>query len=141
MMKIMQANMWDQGADVYVVTTNSYINARGELAMGRGAALEAKKRFPGVARIAGTHISHMSQYGFLMLYAQSLGLFQVKRHFKEKAELDLIIHSTNMMKIYAERFSGKIVMNFPGIGYGGLNREDVLPLLTCLPDNVVICER
>ena len=32
-------------------------------------------------------------------------------------------------------------VNFPGIGNGGLNKVDVLPLLSLLPDNVCIWER
>lgn len=43
-----KGNMWDcfGKVDLFLVTTNPIVNAKGELVMGRGIALEAKKRFP-----------------------------------------------------------------------------------------------
>ncbi len=34
-----------------------------------------------------------------------------------------------------------VALNFPGIGYGGLNRNEVLPIISILPDNVEIWEK
>jgi hypothetical protein len=39
-----------------------------------------------------------------------------------------------------EAKGNKIAMNFPGIGWGGLNRLEVLPIISSLPDNVEIWE-
>jgi hypothetical protein len=42
--------MWTayQSADLFLITTNATITARGALVMGRGIARQAKERFPGL---------------------------------------------------------------------------------------------
>lgn len=79
---------------------------------------------------------------------QRCGIFQVKYHFKDKAHLDLISYSVEHLiewiwhensKPHFPNFPIKqYVMNFPGTGYGGLKEEDVLPIISALPDNVII---
>lgn len=140
-MKITTTDLWTYPADMRFVTTNSYVNSRGELVMGRGAALQAKQRYSDVPKLAGKYIFHLSKYGLCHIPQYQLGLFQVKYHFKDRADLDLIRYSFGLLEMYAAQTCGTIAMNFPGIGYGGLDRNDVLDVMREyeLP-NVVICE-
>lgn len=52
-------DLWDFHAApnaVACITTNGYVNGRGECVMGRGVARQAKARFPGIAKQLGTLI-------------------------------------------------------------------------------------
>jgi len=136
------------------VTTNSYVKKDGCLAMGRGFAKQVRDALPGFDHEAGVAVwvrnesdmcrdGYISDYGTVRLFKSNeysnWFLFQVKRHFREQAELDIIRLSTKMLAALAELYpEEKWGVNFPGIGYGGLREEDVLPILNLLPDNVFV---
>lgn len=146
-MKIVRGNLWDTKDKVIIVTTNSYINAKGRLVMGRGAALECATRHPEIPKLLGEQVDavcgHLGKYGAVAYWMDDklIGAFQVKYHFKWKADLDLIKYSTEkwcgIINDYHNGLSS-VSMNFPGIGWGGLNEEDVLPIIEQLPDSVTI---
>jgi len=156
---IKNKDMFDEERDVLIITTNSYINKKEELVMGRGIALQLTQKYHQVKKVAGEIIKrkygHLSKYGFLFLslydkqgnFEEDVGLFQVKYHFKDRANIELIKYSTKIMQeklqdIFRTHYKYlKFAMNFPGIGYGGLNREDVFPIINSLPDNFYIYER
>lgn len=154
-MKLKYGNLWDTTDPVILVTANSYITKDGRLVMGRGAALELKNLIPGFDFRAGERLlgscGHLGKYGvefFSYNYADGLallGIFQVKYNFKDRADLDLIKYSTDKLLSkwveLVDKGYDAISMNFPGIGYGGLNFEDVLPIVSVLPDNVTLCIR
>lgn len=147
-MKIINDNLWNSNDDIILVTGNSYINQRGELVMGRGAALELKEKFPSFPKKFGTQIlsscGHLGEYNLIFISVigdRDYGIFQVKYHYRDNASLDLInrsveylIHIANYVDIHGQSIS----MNFPGIGWGRLNEKDVRPILEKLPNNVTI---
>jgi hypothetical protein len=149
-MKIIKGNLWDSTDEIILVTANSYINAKGELVMGRGAALELKTKFPKIASTFGKMIrydcDHLGEYNILItsLYSSSgkfYGVFQVKYHFKSQANLGLIEASVNRLNDLSQNINlleKKISMNFPGIGFGGRTMEEVLPIVSKLNDNVTL---
>lgn len=139
-MKIIKGNLWTTSCTHIFVTTNSYIKTDGSLVMGRGAALEASKRDPGIAKAYGRLIPHLGVYGVLKLPGR-IGLFQVKRHYAEPAELDVIRLSTDALAKWINGRQGTVALNFPGIGYGRLSREEVMPIIKRLPDSVLVYER
>lgn len=149
-----KGNMWDVfiESDLWLFTGNSYINQNGELVMGRGLALEVKNRFPALPKELGGYIcdmndGHLGCYGlipWLMLeYSGMIGVFQVKRHFRDNARLSLIGHSCVKLMSYLNRNNNMkpVDLNFPGIGYGRLDREQVLPIISELPDIVHVWEK
>ena len=79
--------------------------------------------------------------GFLLT-----GCFMVKDHWMEKAKLSLIKDSCldlcDILDSVAVVHDSpiRVDLNFPGIGNGGLPREDVLPIIEQLPDNVHVWE-
>ena len=131
---------------VVLVTTNSAVKISGELVMGKGAALEAQRHAPGIAADFGqTVMSACGAGGFYgVIFSTSsprLGAFQVKWHWSQDANINLIQASTAMLKVIAMMSHGKrFNLNFPGIGYGGLKRGRVLSIIKDLPDNVAVWE-
>ncbi len=145
-MRLQFGNMWEwyNGYDLVLVTTNSYVKQNGDLVMGRGAALEAVSHLSNLAKGLGKIIlsrkGHLGTYGLIVFPdwpRTKIGAFQVKRSFSKKAELDLIALSTDMLNAFTQQYSSAVIaLNFPGIGNGGLEREDVLPIIETLSDNV-----
>ena len=143
-------------ADLFLITTNATIKRNGALVMGRGIARQARDRFPGLDAALGKQIKNVcgnpsmrlrsgqGQYGLLVSPRwprAKLGAFQVKWHYSQPASLELIRHSAVALHAWcAAHPDAQICLNFPGIGNGRLCREDVLPILLQLPEQVVIWE-
>jgi hypothetical protein len=155
-MKLIKGNLWDSKDDLILVTCNSYIRKDGALVMGRGAALEMKNKFNQIdyrfGKMVKYYYKHLGRYGLLWVDPNSncaeyypaeqlMGIFQVKYHFKDNADLDLIKYSVTCLRDILSSRYWKVSMNFPGIGYGGLSREIVLPIISLLPDSVTIYEK
>jgi hypothetical protein len=142
--------MWTAytAADLFLVSTNSTIRQDGALVMGRGIARQAKERFPGLDAALGTQVQalcgNQGIYGLLVSPrwpAAKLGAFQVKQHYSQPASLELIRRSTAALCAWCIKHpTATVVVNFPGIGNGRLRREDVLPIIAQLPDQVTIWE-
>jgi hypothetical protein len=116
--------------------------------MGAGAAFEAKKLYPTSPALLGMKIKAKRDpkgfYGLAFCHQHNcrLGAFQTKYHWNSDSSLELIQASIRQLEIYAiSTPSQTIFLNFPGIGLGGLKREEILPLLANLPDNVTVWER
>jgi hypothetical protein len=145
-MKIKIGNLWDSKDDLIFVTTNSYIRNDGALVMGRGAALECKTRYPGIEYDFGNMISRLhkvgpisnpsEKYGILVHETLPIGIFQVKYHFRDVADTNLILYSTQLLNELSK--TKTISINFPGIGFGQLDEMQVLPIISQLSDNVTI---
>ena len=144
-----KGNVFNGNNDVIVITTNGCIDSKGELVMGRGAALEAKRRYPNLPRIAAQEIKKYPYltmrgvyiYRFLTIPNTVFGLFQVKYDWREKADLVLIGQSALRLRNMAQ-VTPKVTyaLNFPGIGNGKLDKKIVMLLLEDLPENVIIYE-
>lgn len=133
------------------VTTNATVKHNGALVMGKGAALMAKQCLKNIDFTAGCYVRLHSEkvptkegkihirYG--IIETEMLGLFQVKYNWWDSADLDLIKFSTDKLVEFAKMKSDiTIHLNFPGIKNGNLKREDVLPIIQILPDNVFVWE-
>jgi hypothetical protein len=143
--------MWTtyKSADLFLITTNSTLKKDTHaLVMGRGIARQAKERFPKLNLALGKQIQticgSLGEYGLLISPrwpAAKLGAFQVKRHYSQPASLELIQRSTAALCTWcAEHPDADVYLNFPGVGYGQLHREDVLPIISQLPEQVTIWE-
>jgi hypothetical protein len=152
--------MFESRAELVLVTTNAMVRANGSLVMGRGAAKELVDRFPRIDRDFGS-ILRMSSlvgktYGVMILgknfplkdldsiFHCKFGVFQVKYHWKDKASLNLIHNSVERLCELIDGNSAqsyRISLNFPGIGNGRLTREQVMPYIEKLPDNVTVWEK
>lgn len=130
--------------DYICITTNSILNTKGELIMGAGVALEAKKRFPELPRIYGDKIDKLGLFGkdYYLLQHNNLIAFQTKRHYKDKSPIELVKRSTQRLKFLATLFDDSIFgLPFPAVQNGGLSKDMVLPIIECLPNNVLVFEK
>jgi hypothetical protein len=153
-MKLQRGNIFAHQTDILLVTTNSVINKQGKLVMGRGAAKMLSLTIPpsqeNLAYLVRVALEKSSDglYGVVIYSSQIKGLcragygaFQVKDKWWEDARLSIIEYSTQLLcELATMRPSMKFSLNFPGIGNGRLKREDVLPIIEGLPDNVTVWE-
>jgi len=148
MVHIVREDLWQHPGNpgMIVVSTNSTIKTNGVLVMGRGAALQAKEHIPGIDEECGAAVKKGgTSYGFLVIREPTetvagFGIFQVKQHYSNIADVRLIESSVAKLLEYTIVHPRvRVRMNFPGIGYGRLDRDVVRPLLEKLPDSVTIC--
>lgn len=132
-------NLWDlrdvqDGAcDLRVITTNGATRRDGAAVMGRGCALESKRRFPGIDRKLGRLIrEHGNRVMRLakLVHGSELASFPVKHHWKEEADPALIRRSAGQLVVLADKFGyTNVLIPRPGCGNGKLSWEQVRPIL------------
>jgi O-acetyl-ADP-ribose deacetylase (regulator of RNase III) len=147
-MEVIEGDLWSEvgKADLILFTANADLDRNGELVMGRGAALEAKRRWPSLARELAEATGGKRDYGLAWARGlktgskTKLGCLQVKRAWRDPADLKLIDWSAGKLAAALERWLGnpehagqefRVAINYPGIGQGtgGLREEDVRPIL------------
>jgi hypothetical protein len=129
-------DIWKMHGSARVITTNGVVRKDGACVMGRGVALQAKERYPGIEfalgeiiRIKGNHVfTLMSEEG------DTFFSFPVKHHWRDRADLDLIRRSAE--EIMEAKFGReRILMPRPGCGNGGLTWEEVKPVIAPILDD------
>ena len=125
-MKLVYGNLWDwfDKGFAIAITTNGFVKNNGECVMGRGCALEAKKRFPSIATKLGSIIT--SNGNNVNLIMNRIYSFPVKHNWWEEADLDLIRRSC---KELTDLTSGEVIIPRPGCGNGKLSWNIVKPIL------------
>lgn len=131
-MQLVRGNLWYwHGLGNHVgITTNATINRRLECVMGRGVALEAKRKFPELPRLLA---SHLMKYTNVPGYFEQFRIFTVpvKQHYFAKAEIPLIVRSLDRLEALLDTMPEIecVYLPMPGCGAGGLKREDVYQVL------------
>lgn len=128
--------------DVYLFTGNPVKRRDGAIVMGRGAARQVRDAYPGVDRRFGALMEPGRRLVWLELAPrQHLGWLQVKHHWRDAADLELIRDSlSRLAALCRARPRVTFHLNAPGCGNGGLDWErDIEPLCEeLLPDNAVV---
>jgi hypothetical protein len=142
-MKIIYDDLFKSPCDYVIVTTNNSFDKNGRLIMGKGAALDFKKAYPEMIDIFSALIKkQMDASGYYgLILDKDTGIFQVKYDWRNPADLELITKSTYELLRFAKSHKDwDFGMNFPGIGKntGELTVEEVLPIVSKLPDNVYL---
>lgn len=120
-------------------TANSYVRKDGALAMGAGLAKQVKKQFPALPKYFGQKIPHLGCYHLIAPHPVYLwGALQTKVHWRSNSPLSLVHESINALHEYAVSHTGRIYVNMPGVGLGGLDWDTVYPIVETLPDNVTV---
>ncbi len=96
--------------------------------MGRGIALEAMQRYPYLPQVLGDTIAK-NGLRVELFFTDKLIAFPVKYHFKDKADINLILRSTIQLVDASQRIEGRILMGRPGCGWGHLDWVEVEPML------------
>lgn len=153
MPKFVSGDMWTayEGADLFLFTSNGVITSSGRLVMGAGMALKVKESFPGIDSSIGEELTALASaradkdiYGLYVPASwpdMKIGAFQVKKHYKDYADIGLINYSMLMLKEWCEKHpTMQVHLNFPGIGYGGLKDQEsrIEEKLKELPDTITI---
>lgn len=125
MLKELQCNYWNEPADLRVVTTNGMVKKNGECVMGRGNALQANKRHPKLAKELGKAILTYGNRPYIFPEYR-IATLPVKHHWKEKADIRLIIPGLyqlcELIKIYQIK---NVLLPRPGCSNGQLDWDDI----------------
>lgn len=126
---------------VHFFTANNVVQRNGELVMGGGCAKAVRDLIQGSAKRFGD-LEKKNPDGRIHSYHQGRGLiasFQTKEHWKFDSPLWLIQSSTDVLAENARSLpKWTFHLPLPGCALGGLKKEDVLPILAELPDNVIV---
>lgn len=153
-----KGDMWSVfgKTDLFVITTNPVVNKQGLAVMGRGIARQAADRFPTIRKDFADRLKYLTLPDVMFRYTGYIGkydnqpilYFMVKDHWANDARLDYIDNACKelvqslMTRCVEPKYmmSTRVDLNFPGIGNGKLKREDVLPIIEQLPDNIHVWE-
>lgn len=121
MKEVVHGNLWEYPADYRCVTTNGVITNDGkQLVMGKGVALEAKRRFP---QLPYTLAKYVKQYGnrAFILPEFKLISFPTKTDWRLPSDMKLIVKSALETVAIADKYNiDSIVLPAVGCGSGGL---------------------
>jgi hypothetical protein len=136
MMEI-RGDIWkyhDSGNKI-VITTNGIVKPDGNAIMGKGIALEAKKRFPELPTLVGEHITnHGNTVGWFAPYR--IFTFPTKNNWRDDSSFTLIRTSAfSLLKAVNWLHYSKIFMVRPGCNNGNLKWEAVKPFLSEILDS------
>jgi len=136
-MRIVYGDIWTVQADFRGITTNGTVKKNGCVVMGRGVALQARDKYPGIDCELGQRI--LNEGNHVHMLRGEVFSFPVKRDWWEPASIGLIKQSVGELTILAQWFPKAVfAIPMPGTGNGHLAPEIVWPLLQGLPNNVMI---
>ena len=133
------------GNHIYMFTANSTIKNNGCLTMGAGCAKSVRDLYKGIDKMFGAIIEDKSTFKCSWVYytrepyKQYIGAFQTKILWQEESPLLLVKESVACLtRIACLRPEYTFHLPCPAVSNGGWSEKEVLPLLTRLPDNVII---
>lgn len=135
-MNYVKGNLWNfHGANAPVCfTTNGMIKKNGELVMGKGIALQTKQRYPDVPLRLGQAVKAWGNQPFYFRDHNIIS-FPTKHDWRQPSDFDLIRESTINLRILTDYYSfGAVYLTPPGCGNGGLNWNEVEPVISPILD-------
>jgi len=145
--KEIKGDLWEYHRKKFwiVIPTNGFVKNNGEAVMGRGLALQAKRKFPKLPSELGKLIRTRGNVVF-PFFKYRIFIFPVKKVWWEKASFKLIEQSClflrdvwkpNIMEIQLPVYLPRV-----GCGNGKLDWKDVKPILErVLDDRFVVCDK
>jgi len=130
-------NIWETDCDIICVTTNGVVKSNGELVMGKGVALQAKQRYPILAKRLGNMVSLYENKPYLIVYDNikyDIISLPTKYHWRDKSDIELIKNSLIIIKNMISE-DHTIALSRPGCGNGGLKWEDVKKVIEPILDD------
>lgn len=140
-MKTTCGDIWELSADYRVITTNGIVKSNDAAVMGKGIALQAVKRYPGIDFELGERIKKFGNH--VLALSNNLISFPTKHDWKQKSDLHLIKRSAEELAfMFGQQTDITILLPPPGCGSGGLKWRDVELIISKILDDkftVVIC--
>jgi hypothetical protein len=137
--QVVRGNFLSASRGLLLATGNGVVRKDGLLTMGAGAAKALAQAYPHLPRVFGRMVQAKPRmvggwhlYGLLTLDVApglSVGLFQTKGNWRDRADLGIIRYSATTLAQHLERNPQEVHMAFPGIGLGGLEEGEVLEVL------------
>jgi len=152
-MKEIKGDLWEyhKQGNTICITTNSTVDNKRKLVMGKGTAKQAKDKYP---ELADYFAYCLDEHGLGLMYAQKENIlaFPTKDHWKKPSKLDLIRESAKELQKFVdwhkknpgtvEKVKFPIILPKPGCGAGELTWEQVKPVLeSILSDDVHIIDK
>lgn len=141
-MREVTGNIWDAQVDAICVTTNGITKRDGRAVMGKGIALEAVKRFPGIDITLGSFLIDFGNrvhhiYSCLKSErSENIVSFPTKHHWRDKSDIDLILISCRQLIELTNREKwSKVALPRVGCGNGGLTWTLVKTMISDLLDD------
>ncbi len=117
-------DLWTLPADYRCVTTNGVLRKNGNAVMGKGVALEARKRGHDLEAILGSLISKYGNHVFHLGY--QMISFPTKYHWKQNSDMLLIKRSAQeLVALLKDDPAKRISLTRPGCGNGNLQWSEV----------------
>lgn len=125
-------NLWDFPADARVVTTNGFVKKDGSGVMGRGTALQALRRYPGIDLLLGAQLKTRGNHVAILQadepqppgfeYRGVVLSFPVKHNWWERARMLLVERSARELVALCDQHPEWRAVAFPrpGCGNGGM---------------------
>lgn len=121
-------DFWTIQGDLRCITTNGALRKNGNAIMGKGIALEARRRYPDLeirlgklVRMYGNHVFHLEG---------GLISFPTKHHWKQDGDIGLIKRSAQELVSLLESSPAKrVLLTRPGCGSGNLHWTGVKPII------------
>ena len=143
-MKLIKGDLWKfhDAGEWICVTTNGFVKANGCAVMGRGTALQCKRRYPEAERMLGDSLRHVGNTFAPFLMERKIAAFPVKHVWWEKADLELIKKNASVATTYltVARIE-RIYLPRPGCGNGQLPWKEVERVIRpILDDRFIVVE-
>lgn len=142
-MKVYHCNIFDLAdrADAICITTNGIIKTDGRAVMGKGIALEASKRFPGIDFTLAEHIIRHDNVPGIIWEQPRIVSFPTKYDWRNNSSLDLITRSARRLAAMIEANNwSKVAITKPGCANGNLQWSDVEPIIERYLPNIYVCD-
>jgi hypothetical protein len=139
-MRTVYGNLWTAPAAWRLIPTNTCVKRGGEAVMGAGAALDAARRYPGLAAELGAFLRRRPAQILVAHFPQhTLSCVPTKRDWRQPSDLGLIERGLRQLladlRSLPNASAGPIALPLLGCGLGQLRSSDVLPLLERLLDD------
>lgn len=112
-------DFWTIPADLRCITTNGALRRNGNAIMGKGIALEARKRYHDIEAILGSLINKYGNHVFYLGY--DIISFPTKYHWKLDSDVQLIKRSAQeLVALLKDNPAKRVLLTRPGCGNGNL---------------------
>lgn len=147
-MKEVVGDIWEfhRQGNWIVIPTNGTVKSNGDAVMGKGIALEAKRRFPDIPRMLGFQLRTMSNPPEPTDVGHNIFTFPTKYDWRQKSSPELIEKSCRLLvkliSVHPWLYKPPIYLPRVGCDNGRLNWKDVKPILEkYLDDRFIVVSR
>ena len=156
-MKNIKGDIWKQKADAICITTNGVVSSKNRAVMGKGIALQAKIKVPGIDFVLAQKLKKYGNHVYLLTeevkdqiqiidtpFKKCKNLpyhmisFPTKNDWKHISSMKLIQASAKrLMELIKQKDWDKVIVPRPGRANGQLEWKNVKPILKEIFDNKV----